>query len=145
MALRFPVEFQDSVNPQLNFFIDDLKPDGRERSGKNSLSRQIIMSNSKLYVGNLAYIISETDLQDMFSVHGSVTEVHMPFDRESGRPRGFAFVTMATPEAAQAAILALNGTSAGERTLTVNEARPREERGGSYGGGGNYGRNSNRR
>jgi len=81
----------------------------------------------------------------MFGAHGSVTEVHMPFDRESGRPRGFAFVTMATPEAAQAAILALNGTSAGERTLTVNEARPREERGGSYGGGGNYGRNSNRR
>jgi RNA recognition motif-containing protein len=89
--------------------------------------------NTKLYVGNLAYTTSEGDLQDLFSGHGPVTEVHLPFDRESGRPRGFAFVTMATPEAAQAAILALNGTAVGERTLTVNEARPREERGGSGG------------
>ena len=98
------------------------------------------MSSSKLYVGNLAYTTSETDLQDMFAPHGTVIEVKMPFDRESGRPRGFAFVTMATPEAAQAAILALNGTAVGERTLTVNEARPREEGGGGggsrpYGGG----------
>jgi cold-inducible RNA-binding protein len=114
-----------------------LRPDGRERSGKNSLSRQIIMNNSKLYVGNLAYTTSETDLQDLFAAHGTVIEVKMPFDRESGRPRGFAFVTMATPEAAQAAILGLNGTAVGERTLTVNEARPREE-GAERSGGGGY-------
>jgi RNA recognition motif-containing protein len=113
-----------------------LKPDGRERSGKNSLSRQIIMNNSKLYVGNLAYTTSETDLQDLFAAHGTVIEVKMPFDRESGRPRGFAFVTMATPEAAQAAILGLNGTAVGERTLTVNEARPREEGADRSNGGG---------
>jgi RNA recognition motif-containing protein len=99
------------------------------------LGKIIIMSNSKLYVGNLAYTTSETDIQDMFAPHGTVIEVKMPFDRESGRPRGFAFVTMATPEAAQAAILALNGTALGERTLTVNEARPREEGGGGFGGG----------
>jgi RNA recognition motif-containing protein len=100
------------------------------------LGKIIIMSNSKLYVGNLAYTTSETDLQDMFAAHGTVIEVKVPFDRESGRPRGFAFVTMATPEAAQAAILALNGTAVGERTLTVNEARPREEgAGGGFGGG----------
>jgi cold-inducible RNA-binding protein len=131
----------------LNFFIDDLKPDGRERSGKNSLSRQVIMNNSKLYVGNLAYTTSETDLQDMFSAHGTVIEVKVPMDRESGRPRGFAFVTMATPEAAQAAILALNGTAVGERTLTVNEARPREEGAGRSDGGGfrNYGSDQSRR
>src|SRR5436190_9524995 len=124
-----------------------LKPDGRERSGKNSLSRQIIMSNSKLYVGNLAYSTSESDLQDMFAAHGPVIEVKMPFDRESGRPRGFAFVTMATPEGAQAAILALNGTAVGERTLTVNEARPREEGAGRSNGGGsrNYGSDQSRR
>src|SRR5439155_14238873 len=92
--------------------------------------------NTKLYVGNLAFTTSENDLQDLFSSHGPVTEVHMPFDRESGRPRGFAFVTMATPEAAQAAIQALNGTAVGERNLTVTEARPREEGAGrSYGGG----------
>jgi RNA recognition motif-containing protein len=71
----------------------------------------------------------------LFAAHGPVIEVKMPFDRESGRPRGFAFVTMATPEAAQAAILALNGTALGERTLTVNEARPREEGGSGFGGG----------
>lgn len=131
--LRLPVEFQDSVNPQLNFFNDDLKPEGRERSGKTAYLGKIIMNNSKLYVGNLAFTTSETDLQDIFSAHGTVIEVKMPTDRESGRPRGFAFVTMATPEAAQAAILALNGTAVGERTLTVNEARPREE--GNGGGG----------
>lgn len=91
--------------------------------------------NTKLYVGNLAFTTTENNLQDLFSPHGNVVEVHLPFDRETGRPRGFAFVTMATPEAAQAAILALNGSAVGERTLTVNEARPREERAGSFGGG----------
>src|SRR5437868_14609907 len=99
------------------------------------------MNNSKLYVGNLAYTTSESDLQDMFAAHGNVVEVKMPFDKESGRPRGFAFVTMATPEAAQAAITALNGTAVGERTLTVNEARPREERSPSSRGGGGGGGN----
>jgi RNA recognition motif-containing protein len=92
--------------------------------------------NTKLYVGNLAYTTSESDLQDLFSPHGPVTDVHLPSDRDSGRPRGFAFVTMATPEGAQAAIQALNGTAVGERTLTVNEARPREERSSSFGAGG---------
>src|SRR5712671_6298681 len=101
--------------------------------------------NTKLYVGNLAYTTSENDLQDLFAAHGPVSEVHMPFDRESGRPRGFAFVTMATPEAAQAAILALNGTAVGERTLTVNEARPREERGGGSFAGARGDRGGSRR
>src|SRR2546428_4853019 len=95
--------------------------------------------NTKLYVGNLAFTTSENDLQDLFSAHGPVVEVHMPFDRESGRPRGFAFVTMATPEAAQAAITALNGSAVGERTLTVNEARPREDRAPAFSGGGGGG------
>ena len=91
--------------------------------------------NSKLYVGNLAYTTSETDLNTLFSEHGNVVEVSLPMDRESGRPRGFGFVTMVSPEAAQAAILALNGKEIGGRALTVNEARPREERSGSSGGG----------
>jgi RNA recognition motif-containing protein len=90
--------------------------------------------NSRLYVGNLPSTTSETQLNDLFSPHGNVIEVHLPMDRESGRARGFAFVTMATPESAQAAILALNGKEVGARTLTVNEARPREERSGSFGG-----------
>src|SRR5438552_11308055 len=102
---------------------------------KNSSSKKIVI-NTKLYVGNLAFTTSENNLQDLFSSHGPVTEVHMPFDRESGRPRGFAFVTMATPEAAQSAIQALHGSAVGERMLTVNEARPREERSsGSFSGG----------
>jgi RNA recognition motif-containing protein len=91
--------------------------------------------NSKLYVGNLAFTTSETDLQNLFAEHGNVIEINLPMDRESGRPRGFGFVTMATPENAQAAILALNGKEIGGRALTVNEARPREERAGSFGGG----------
>src|SRR5436190_11336109 len=94
------------------------------------------MSNSKLFVGNLAHTVRENELQEMFAAHGGVIDVKVPTDRESGRPRGFAFVTMATPEAAQAAIQALNGTAVGERNLTVTEARPREEGAGrSYGGG----------
>lgn len=100
--------------------------------------------NSKLYIGNLAPTTSEKDLQDLCSPHGPVNEVHLPLDRETGRPRGFGFVTMATPEGAQAAIQALNGHAVAERTLTVSEARPREERSGSFGGG-RGGQSSNRR
>ena len=95
--------------------------------------------NSKLFVGNLAFSATENDLEDLFSQHGPVTEVNLMLDRATGRPRGFAFVTMATPEAAQAAIGALNGSSFEGRNLTVNEARPREERAGGGGGGGGYG------
>lgn len=95
--------------------------------------------NTKLYVGNLSYDITENDLQDLFSKHGPVTEVAIMQDRATGRARGFGFVTMATPEGAQAAIAALNGTQAQGRALTVNEARPREERSGGGGGGGGYG------
>ena len=97
--------------------------------------------NTKLYVGNLSFDTTENDLQDLFAKHGPVTEVNIMQDRDTGRARGFGFVTMATPEGAQAAIQALNGTECQGRALTVNEARPREERprtggGGGYGGGG---------
>ena len=93
--------------------------------------------NTKLFVGNLSYQTTENDLQDLFSQHGSVTEVNLMMDRATGRPRGFAFVTLATPEAAEAAIQALHGKNVGGRDLTVNVARPREERPpGSFGGGG---------
>lgn len=90
--------------------------------------------NTRLYVGNIAFSTGQTELQTLFSAHGPVTEVHVPMDRESGRPRGFAFVTMATPEAARAAMLALNGKEVASRALVVNEARPPAERS-SYGGG----------
>ena len=93
------------------------------------------MSN-KLFVGNLSFNTTENDLQDTFAVHGTVLEANLMMDRMSGRPRGFAFVTMSTPEEAQKAIAALNGKELDGRALTVNVARPREERPGGGGGGG---------
>jgi len=93
------------------------------------------MSN-KLFVGNLSFDITENDLQDAFAAHGTVLEANLMLDRVSGRPRGFGFVTMSTPEEAQNAIQALNGRDLGGRALTVNVARPREERGPGGGGGG---------
>ena len=93
------------------------------------------MSNSKLFVGNLSFNTTENDLQDTFAAHGTVSEVNLMMDRDSGRPRGFGFITMSTPEEAQAAIDALNGKSIDGRALTVNIAKPREERTGGGGGG----------
>lgn len=95
--------------------------------------------NTKLFVGNLSFKATENDLEDLFSQHGPVTEVNLMLDRATGKPRGFAFVTMATKEGADAATQALNGAEWEGRALTVNEARPREERGGGGGGGGGYG------
>ena len=92
--------------------------------------------NTKLFVGNISFNTTENDLQDAFSAHGTVTEANLMVDRMSGRPRGFGFVTMATEEEAQKAIQAMNGASLDGRNLTVNLARPREERSGGGGGGG---------
>jgi RNA recognition motif-containing protein len=94
------------------------------------------MSNNKLFVGNLSFNTTENDLQDTFAAHGTVTEANLMMDRVSGRPRGFGFITMSTPEEAQAAIAALNGKNIDGRELTVNIAKPREERSGGGGGGG---------
>src|SRR6187549_2099397 len=96
--------------------------------------------SAKLFVGNLAYNTTENDLQDAFAAHGTVLETNLMMDRMSGRPRGFAFVTMSTPEEAQKAIAALNGAQVDGRALTVNVARPREERPAGGGGGGGGGR-----
>ena len=92
--------------------------------------------NNKLFVGNLSFDITENDLQDTFASHGTVLEANLMMDRMSGRPRGFGFVTMSTEQEAQAAISALNGTAVKGRNLTVNVAKPREERAGGGGGGG---------
>lgn len=98
---------------------------------------------SKLYVGNLSYQTSESELREIFSQHGEVVSATLVMDRETGRPRGFAFVEFADASSAKAAIEALNGANVGGRDLTVNEARPREPRsgggGGGYGGGGGGG------
>ena len=99
------------------------------------------MSN-KLFVGNLSFNTTENDLQDAFSAYGTVSETNLMMDRMSGRPRGFGFVTMGTPEEAQKAIEGMNGKDFGGRALTVNVAKPREERAPrrEYGGGGGGGR-----
>jgi len=95
--------------------------------------------NTKLYVGNLSFDVIENDLQDLFSQHGPVNAVDLIMDKMSGRPRGFAFISMATKEGADAAIQALNGKEWKGRALTVNEARPREERPAHSGGSGGFG------
>lgn len=94
---------------------------------------------TRLFVGNLSFKLTENDLLDAFSPHGEVMQVRIILDRETGRPRGFGFVTMASEEDAQKAIDALNGQNIEGRPLTVNIARPREERPGGGGGGGRGG------
>ena len=90
----------------------------------------------KLFVGNLSFNTTDNDLQDAFAAHGTVVEANLMMDRVSGRSRGFGFVTMGSPEEAQKAISAMHGTQMDGRALTVNIARPREERPGGGGGGG---------
>ena len=98
----------------------------------------------KLYVGNLAYGVTSSDLQTMFEAYGTVQSAQVVMDRDTGRSKGFGFVEMGSDQEAQAAIAALSGKEHGGRQLTVNEAKPREDRGGGggrggYGGGGRGG------
>ena len=88
-----------------------------------------------MYVGNLSFDSTKQELETLFSQYGTVTDVHLPEDRETGRPRGFAFVTMDSASAMEEAIKGANGHELGGRELKVNEAKPREDRGG---GGGRY-------
>jgi len=102
--------------------------------------------NNKLFVGKLSSNTTENELQDAFAAHGTVLEVAIMVDRMTSRPRGFGFVTISSPDEAQRAVEAMNGAQLGGRPLTVNIARPREDRppgggggGGGYGGGGGRG------
>ncbi len=128
---------------QLNAVQCDFKP----MSG-NSLKQAVKWTikhhmNNKLFVGNLSFNITENDLNDAFAAHGTVTETNLMMDRTTNRPRGFGFVTMSTAEEAQKAIESLNGAELDGRALTVNVAKPREERSGgerrSFSGGGSGG------
>jgi RNA recognition motif-containing protein len=107
---------------------------GNSLEKASSRDRQYHMSN-KLFVGNLSFNTTENDLQDAFAAFGTVTEANLMMDRATGRARGFGFVTMSTPEEAQKAIEGLNGKTIDGRALTVNVAKPREERSGGGGGG----------
>ena len=97
----------------------------------------------KLYVGNLGYTVTDSELEQMFAAHGTVQSAQVVMDRDAGRSKGFGFVEMGSDQEAQAAIAALNGKEVDGRSLTVNEARPKEDGGGGrggYGGGrGGYG------
>ena len=93
----------------------------------------------KLYVGNLPYSVDSSELEQMFTPYGAVSSAQIITDRETGRSKGFGFVEMANDNEAQAAIEALNGQDNGGRPLTVNEAKPREDRGGGGGGRGGFG------
>jgi cold-inducible RNA-binding protein len=90
----------------------------------------------KLYVGNLAYTITDSALEQLFAPHGTVQSAQVIMDRDTGRSKGFGFVEMGTDQEAQAAIAALNGQQSDGRALTVNEARPKTERSGDRGGSG---------
>jgi RNA recognition motif-containing protein len=97
--------------------------------------------NSKLYVGNLSFNTTEDALRAAFEQFGTLTDVYIANDRETGRPRGFAFVTFSTEEESKTAAEKMNGFQLDGRALTVNEARPKEESGGGSGGGRNFGPN----
>jgi RNA recognition motif-containing protein len=100
----------------------------------------------RIYVGNLSYDLTEDELQQEFEAYGAVTSLSIPSDKFSGRPRGFGFVEMESKSEAEAAIAGLNGKSLRERTIIVNEARPRtDNRSGGYSGGGGYGGGRQRR
>jgi cold-inducible RNA-binding protein len=99
----------------------------------------------KLYVGNLGYGVTDSDLVSMFEPHGTVESAQVILERDTGRSKGFGFVEMKTDQEAQAAIAALNGQDAGGRSLTVNEARPRPEGSRSRSGGGGSGGYGDRR
>ncbi|MHB8627053.1 MAG: RNA recognition motif domain-containing protein [Aggregatilineales bacterium] len=104
--------------------------------------------NTRLYVGNLPYTVDEEQLRELFGKAGTVADVAVITDRETGRSKGFGFVTMASADDATKAISQLNNYAMGNRNLTVNEARPREESGGGgggYGGGGRGGSGGGRR
>ena len=93
----------------------------------------------KLYVGNMSYDVSSSDLEQLFAPHGEVQSAEVINDRATGRSKGFGFVEMGSDQEAQAAIAALNGKDHNGRALTVNEAKPRAPRSGGYGGGGGGG------
>src|SRR5437660_8967249 len=112
-----------------------LKPGFWERTSQQSEAASIIMG-TKLFVGNLSFDVTENDLQDLFAQAGPVNSVNVMQDRATGKPRGFGFVEMATEEDTTKAISMFNGKDFKGRALTVNEARPREDR--SRGGGGAY-------
>jgi hypothetical protein len=119
----------------LDPFLSNLES---ENQGSRVPQQEIPMGR-KLYVGNLSYNTDSSELQELFSQYGSVQSAEIIADRDTGRSKGFGFVEFSTEEEAQAAIAGMNGKEVGGRALTVNEAKPKENRGGGFGGGGGGG------
>src|SRR5216117_2534416 len=117
----------------------------RDRADRRISRQRSQLMGRRLYVGNLPYETGETDLQNLFARAGTVESVKVMRDMATGRARGFAFVEMSSDEEAQKAIADLNDFQVGGRNLTVNEARPKPERGGGGYGGGGYGGGDSRR
>src|SRR5687767_3404265 len=128
----------DSYLPGRNVGPFLTRPESKNAGAEWPSDRRNLMG-SKLYVGNLSYNTSSSDLEQLFSQHGSVQSAEVIADRDTGRSKGFGFVQMGSDDEAQAAIAALNGQEHDGRTLTVNEAKPREDRGGGGGGRGGFG------
>src|SRR6516165_4681072 len=134
-----------SSHPSLTLPAPCQRVSGRDALSEDALRQSLFLEapmGKKIYVGNLSYGITDSDLQQMFEAHGSVQSAQVIMDRETGRSKGFGFVEMGSDQEAQAAIAALNGKEMDGRALTVNEARPKEGgggRGGSGGGRGGYG------
>jgi RNA recognition motif-containing protein len=116
-----------------------LNPGAGPKIGESAPSLEEATMAKKLYVGNLSYSVTDSTLEQMFAAHGSVSSAQVIMDRDTGRSKGFGFVEMSNDQEAQAAIGALNGQQVEGRTLTVNEARPKENRSGGGGGGGRGG------
>jgi RNA recognition motif-containing protein len=115
---------------------------GPHLEGDDEVSLEENVNGNKLYVGGLPYSTSDTQLEELFSAHGTVESARVITDRMTGRSKGFGFVEMSSDAEARAAAEKLNGTDLGGRTLVVSEARPREARGGGgggFGGGGGGG------
>jgi hypothetical protein len=127
--------------------FSDLEVSGPAVGSSRVVFAKEVGVSKKLYIGNLSYETNDNALQEMFAAFGSVQSAQVILDRYTGRSKGFGFVEMSNDQEAQAAISGLNGKEAGGRPLTVNEARPREERGGGrggYGGGGTRGHGGGR-
>jgi uncharacterized membrane protein YgcG len=144
---RFDAPWQASTrrpkSPELPLGRRDGRPYNRVGPFRPAFTFREALMGKKLYVGNLAYGVSSSDLEQMFEEFGTVQSAQVIMDRDSGRSKGFGFVEMGSDAEAQAAIDALNGKNVDGRNLTVNEAKPREDRGGGgrggYGGGGGRG------
>jgi uncharacterized membrane protein YgcG len=119
--------------------LDNDAPTIHWGSDEDGIGTRLAIMGKNIYVGNLPYDTTGDDLVELFQAYGTVTSGQVIIDKFSNRSRGFGFVEMSQDDEAQAAIEALNGTPYGGRPLTVNEARPREERGGGGGGRGGYG------